>query len=155
MSLLTFQGVRKVYGGETLLDDVTSTIRDGDRIGVVGRNGAGKSTIFRLACGDETEDGGEIARGRGISIARLAQDPKLDPRSTILEETLKALAHVRALETRLRALEFEMETAEPDDAARLAEEHGSVHERFERQGGYSLEARALEVPRGARRSFAK
>ena len=148
MSLLTFQGVRKVYGGETLLEDVTFTIRDGDRIGVVGRNGAGKSTIFRLACGEETEDGGEISRGRGTTIARLAQDPRLDPTATILEETLKALAHVRDLETRLRALETAMETADPETAARLAEEHGAVHERFERQGGYSLEARALEVLAG-------
>ncbi len=148
MSLLTFTGVRKVYGGDTLLEDVTFTIREGDRIGVVGRNGAGKSTIFRLACGDEHDDGGEISRGRGITLARLAQDPTLDPDATILNETLGALRHVRDLEVQLRAIEDAMATADPDEAARLAEEHGVVHERFERQGGYRLEARALEVLAG-------
>lgn len=148
MSLLTFTGVRKVYGGDTLLEDVTFTIREGDRIGVVGRNGAGKSTLFRLACGEEHDDGGEISRGRGITLARLAQDPKLDPDATILDETLGALRHVRDLETQLRAIEDAMATATPDDAAKLAEDHGVVHERFERQGGYRLEARALEVLAG-------
>ncbi len=149
MSLLTLSDVRKAYGADVILEAVTLSVHEGDRIGVVGRNGAGKTTLFRMLVGDEEPDGGLISRARDVTTGYLPQVPELVPERPVLEEVMSSLDAVRSLERRLREIEHEMSsTTDGDGLARLAEEHGHVHERFEHLGGYRMESQVHTVLAG-------
>jgi ATP-binding cassette subfamily F protein uup len=78
MSVLDAKGLKKAYGNKVLLDGVSLTIEDGERVGLVGRNGCGKTTMARILAEEEPSDGGTLARRRGARIGYLAQVPTLD-----------------------------------------------------------------------------
>src|SRR4051794_9182990 len=93
MSVLAALDVTKAYGERTLLAGASLTIDDGERVGVVGRNGVGKSTLAKILAGVEQADTGSIAVRRGARVAFLAQEPVLDPARTVracVEEGLDA-----------------------------------------------------------------
>src|SRR5215212_1491378 len=85
-NLVNLSGVGKGYAARTILRDVTLGVAAGDRIGVVGRNGDGKSTLLRLISGAETPDAGAVTRSGGLGLALLGQGDELDARRTIREE---------------------------------------------------------------------
>ncbi|MGN0745449.1 MAG: ABC-F family ATP-binding cassette domain-containing protein [Aristaeellaceae bacterium] len=87
----TFNQVTLFYSEKLLLDGVNLTISDGDRIGVVGRNGAGKSSLLRLLAGLEAPDRGDIAVRRNMSVAYLPQTPRLRPEDTVTQAALTYL----------------------------------------------------------------
>src|SRR5512140_2168839 len=83
MSVLAALDVTKAYGERTLLNRASFTLEDGERVGVVGRNGAGKSTFAKILAGAETPDTGSVATRRGARVAYLAQEPDLDETKTV------------------------------------------------------------------------
>jgi ABC transport system ATP-binding/permease protein len=85
-NLVNVYGIAKGYAGRTVLRDVTLGVAAGDRIGVVGRNGDGKSTLLRLIAGVEEPDAGTVTRSGGLALALLDQHDELDDRRTIREE---------------------------------------------------------------------
>jgi ATP-binding cassette subfamily F protein uup len=85
-NLVNLSGVGKGYAARTILEDVTLGVSAGDRIGVVGRNGDGKSTLLRLIAGVEEPDGGGVTRTGTVSLELLGQGDDLDPARTIREE---------------------------------------------------------------------
>src|SRR5918992_1370927 len=85
-NLVNLSGVAKGYAARSVLRDVTLGVAAGDRIGVVGRNGDGKSTLLRLIAGVEEPDAGTVTRSGGVEIALLGQHDELDERRTIREE---------------------------------------------------------------------
>ena len=87
----TFNDVTIFYSEKELMNHVNLTISDGDRIGVVGRNGSGKSTFLKLLAGAEEPDDGSITVRRGLSIAYLPQTPQLNPQDTITQAALSYL----------------------------------------------------------------
>jgi ATP-binding cassette subfamily F protein uup len=91
-NLVNLKDVDKGYGSRSVLRDVTLGVAAGDRIGVVGRNGDGKSTLLRLISGDETPDAGGVTRSGALRLALLAQGDELDAGRTIREELVGGLA---------------------------------------------------------------
>src|SRR5215217_1326918 len=85
-NLVNLAAVDKGYGSRSVLRDVTLGVAAGERIGVVGRNGDGKSTLLRLIAGPETPDAGEVTRTTGLGVALLGQHDDLDPSRTVREE---------------------------------------------------------------------
>ena len=85
-NLVNFSAVSKGYGSRSVLRDVTLGVAAGERIGVVGRNGDGKSTLLRLLAGAERPDEGEATRSRGVTLALLGQRDDLDPGQTVREQ---------------------------------------------------------------------
>ncbi len=85
MNLLNLEHVSKSYNSRMLLDDVTLGISDGDRIGVIGVNGTGKSTLLSVAAGAAEPDRGEVVKGKQVRIAYLPQNPVFDSARTVLE----------------------------------------------------------------------
>ncbi len=83
MNLVSVEGVSKAYPELPILDDVTMGIHDGDRIGVIGANGSGKSTLLSIIAGTIDVDGGRVVRRSGTRIALLAQEPDMDPNTTL------------------------------------------------------------------------
>ncbi|MEH6378413.1 ABC-F family ATP-binding cassette domain-containing protein [Streptomyces sp. KLMMK] len=124
-------------GDRPLLDDVTFSVRPGERIGIVGENGAGKSTLLRLLAGLETPDDGTVVAGAEGGLARLGQTPELPPDRTVGDAVDLALADLRAMERRLRELEAALGEAGPE----ALEEYGELLSAFEARGGYEADAR--------------
>ena len=103
--LLNMESVRKTYGDRTLLDDVTFYMKQGDRVGVVGVNGCGKSTFLRLAAGKEKPDSGSVSYDPNVRLGYLPQDPAYDPENTVMEQveagldpTAREIARYEAVE---------------------------------------------------------
>ncbi|ARP89574.1 ABC transporter ATP-binding protein [Bordetella genomosp. 9] len=110
-TLITFTGVQLAYGHHPLLDGADFAIQAGERIGLIGRNGAGKSSMLRLLDGRSDPDDGEIARAAGLKVATVEQEPILDENATVFEtvcgpieetEDWQRPSRVRSLLERLR-----------------------------------------------------
>ena len=89
--LLNMEGVCKTYGDRTLLENVTFYMKTGDRVGVVGVNGCGKSTFLRLAAGREKPDAGSVSYDPNVRLGYLPQDPAYDPENTVMEQVAAGL----------------------------------------------------------------
>src|SRR3954454_1931220 len=87
-NLVNLKDVTKGYSSRTILDDVTLGISSGDRIGVVGKNGDGKSTLLRMVAGVEDPDSGKLTVAGGVHLALLGQGDNLDPNKTIRQELI-------------------------------------------------------------------
>lgn len=133
MSLITISNLGKDYGPQTVLESVTASVARGEKIGIVGKNGGGKSTLLRCVLGLETPDRGTIRIARGVKIGYLAQSSQADPTRTVREEALTALGAVAEAEASLRAAE-EALAAAPDDAD-LLDAYGAARDRFDFLGG--------------------
>ena len=114
--LLDMVGVRKTYGDRTLLDNIDFFMKEGDRVGVVGVNGCGKSTFLRVAAGRESPDGGRVSYDPNVRLGYLPQDPPYDPEKSVIDQveagldpTAREIARYEAVEilTRLGITDLE------------------------------------------------
>ncbi len=85
MSIINIEHVSKIYGDKTIFEDVSFGIQEGDKIGIVGINGMGKTTLLRLVTGEENPDAGKIIRQNGVRIAALSQNPEYLPDQSVEE----------------------------------------------------------------------
>ncbi len=138
MILLALQGVRKSFGTNEVLKDVSFTLQDGERMGLVGVNGSGKSTLMKILAGLETSDGGTITQQKGLRFGYLAQQGEVDESRTVLEELESVFEPVVAMEQQLRALEEQMADAaeDADLLRRLGSQYDQLTRDFERANGY-------------------
>jgi ATP-binding cassette subfamily F protein 3 len=146
--MLRVTGLSKSFGGRRLFAGVDLDVRARDRIGLVGRNGTGKTTLLRILAGLDRADDGEIHAQRGIEIGYLRQE--IDPHAshTVMEEALTALAALHAIEHEMRALEEEIARVGADGRAvpaGLAGRWDELRLRFERAGGFRAEAELRET----------
>src|SRR5690348_4456227 len=106
--LFRLEDVNKSYGAHDVLRGVTLQVNPGERVGLVGRNGAGKTTIFRLLTRREEADSGEVILLRGLRIGVLEQQPTFSGARSIRDEALSVFAAMREMETEMSRLEHEM-----------------------------------------------
>lgn len=153
MLLANFTKVSKDFGGNPVLHEIDLEIIEGERVGLVGENGGGKSTLFRLLAGHETPTSGTISRKRNLTMGYLTQE--IDPAQscqTVFEVVSLASPELSQLPARLSELEAAM--ADPEIAAdaermeRVLAEYGRAQERFEALGGYAQEHRVEAVLQG-------
>ncbi|WP_433406451.1 ribosomal protection-like ABC-F family protein [Streptomyces sp. CA-146814] len=136
---LTMKDVSKAYGDRSVLDQVTLTVRPGEKAAVIGENASGKSTLLRLLAGAEQPDSGEITVRFPGSTGYLAQTLALDPTATVQDAVDAALAELRALERRIREAEEALSAAEPADGELAA--YGDLLTAYEERDGYRSDAR--------------
>ena len=143
--MLRLERVSKIYPTGEVLRDVTWEVKAGDRIGLVGVNGAGKSTQLRLIAGMEDPSSGQVVRQGAPRIAYLQQEFDVDPERTVREELFQAFGEAAEVLNRQRAVESEMGSEQaandPDHLDQLIHELGRLQTRFEALHGYELEAR--------------
>ncbi len=89
MNLVTIEHLTKSYTERLLFDDTSFSIQEGEKIGVIGINGTGKSTLLKIIAGEEEPDSGSVVRGRNLNIRYLPQNPEFDPQETVLEAALR------------------------------------------------------------------
>src|SRR5437763_5446624 len=106
--LFRLEDVHKSYGAHEVLRGVTLQINPGERVGLVGRNGAGKTTIFRLLTGQESSDSGDVVKINDLKLGLLEQHVDFDPAETVHTAALSAFKHIHDMEAGMRALEKRM-----------------------------------------------
>ena len=143
--LFRFDTVTKAYGAHDVLHDVSFQVNPGDHVGLVGRNGAGKTTIFKLLLAVEDPDSGRVDRARNLRIGLLEQQVGIERSGTVREATLEVFAELHAMETDMRRLEHEMAAAEGDALDEILHTYSDLQHRFEEGGGFSMHARAESV----------
>ncbi len=145
MVLVRLQNVAKCFGANEVLRDVTWQIDRGQKIGVVGENGVGKSTLFRIITGACTPDRGTVTLHRGIRIGLLAQSPELDLERSAHEEMLLCRPDLRECERHIEELAALISEPELDpknrSRDRLLTIHSEAIESYQRAGGMEFEAR--------------
>ncbi|MEC8214495.1 MAG: ABC-F family ATP-binding cassette domain-containing protein [Cyanobacteriota bacterium] len=143
--MLRLERVSKIYPTGEVLRDVTWEVKAGDRIGLVGVNGAGKSTQLRLIAGQEEPSSGQVVRQGDPRIAYLQQEFDVDLDRTVRQELFQAFGEAADVLNRQRQVEEEMAgeqaSSDPDHLDALIQDLGQLQNRFESLHGYELEAR--------------
>lgn len=137
MILLSLQGIQKSFGTNEVLRDASLVLQDGQRMGLVGVNGCGKSTLMKIIAGIETADGGTMTMQKGLKLGYLAQQGQVGEGRTVLEELESVFEPVQRMEQQLRDLELQMADAH-DEASlhRLGSQYDQLTRRFEESNGY-------------------
>lgn len=152
MPVLEINGVSKFYGALHILDDVSFAVEPGTKVGLIGANGTGKTTLLNIIEGREDYDSGNIHIQSGARLGYLTQEPRFTPGLTVEQEMLEVFAGLQSQADRLAALEAEMgQPRNMGDPARLEElmqRYSSLQEKFEREGGYSYRSRVRQVLAG-------
>ncbi len=143
--VLRLERVSKIYPTGEVLRDITWEVKAGDRIGLVGVNGAGKSTQMRIIAGLEEPSGGQVVKQGDPRIVYLQQEFDVDVRRTVRQELFQAFGEAAAVLNRQREVEEAMASEraaeDPDHLDELIHELGRLHSRFEGLHGYELDAR--------------
>jgi ATP-binding cassette subfamily F protein 3 len=137
MSLLTASGLYKGFGAQAVLEEIHLRVARGEKIGIVGKNGGGKTTLLKILLGLETPDKGTYHIARGIRIGYLSQISTLDDGRTVREEAQTALASLYDAENELR--EAEQLLAENPNDEEVLEAYASARDRFDFAGGERAE----------------
>jgi ATP-binding cassette subfamily F protein 3 len=145
--LFRLSDVYKSYGAQEVLRGTSLQINPGEHVGLVGRNGAGKTTIFRLVTGEESADTGEVVRARGLKLGLLAQHVHFKAGSTVHESALAAFGRLQQIEHEMHELEHQMADA-GDDLQKVLERYSDLQHEFEREGGFEYSAKAEAILQG-------
>ncbi len=145
--LFRLSDVQKSYGTQDVLRGASIQINPGEHVGLVGRNGAGKTTIFRLVSGEESPDRGDVVRARGVKLGLLDQHVHFEPGTTVHESTLAAFGHLQQIEHEMHELEHRMAEAS-GDLDQVLERYSDLQLAFEREGGFEYAAKAEAILMG-------
>ncbi len=146
--MLTLNNLTIHFGGRTLFDNVSFAVKDKDRIGLVGRNGNGKSTLLKIIAGLQESSKGSVSIPNNYEIGYLPQDGGANSEVSVFEETGSALKEIKDLEKRIEEINHELtvrEDYESDSYMKLIEELTESHERFEVLGGGASEAEVEKI----------
>ena len=160
MVLLSMQNVTKSFGLNVVLRNINMTLKEGQKMGLVGVNGSGKSTLLKLITGEmhpdaPNPDPGTVSLMRGATVGLLTQFADIDSDLTVVEELSRVFDPLKQMEARLREMEAEMAEKHEDAAAfdQLSRDYARLTERFEDAGGYEWPSRIQGVLAGL--GFAK
>lgn len=143
--MLRLEHISKIYPTGEVLKDVNWEVKPGDRIGLVGVNGAGKSTQLKIIAGEIEPTTGEVIRPASLHIAYLTQEFEVDPSRTVREEFWTVFTEANQVQHNLAQVQREMETADPDQLDRLIHKLDKLQRQFEALDGYSLEAQIEKI----------
>ncbi len=157
MILLQVEDVQKHYGPEPVLNGVTFDLRPGERVGLAGPNGTGKTTLLKILAGKEEADAGSFAAHPSLHLGYLEQQPQWEPGRTLIEEAKSALAGLMAMQEELISVAEELgRSGEPVEHKRLADRYDHLQHEMQSRDAYNLDhkiERVLDGLRFRRESF--
>lgn len=143
--MLRLEHISKIYPTGEVLKDVNWEVKPGDRIGLVGVNGAGKSTQLKIITGEIEPTSGEIIRPASLHIGYLTQEFEVDPSRTVKEEFWRAFGEANDVHEALSEVHRKMETATPEELDKLIHEMDKFQRKFEALNGYVLDAQIDKI----------
>ncbi len=143
--MLRLEHVSKIYPTGEVLKDINWEVKPGDRIGLVGVNGAGKSTQLKIIAGEIEPTDGEVIRPSSLHIAYLTQEFEVDPTRTVREEFWRAFKAANEVHESLSQVHRDLETATPEALERLLGKMDKLQRKFEAMDGYNLETRIEKI----------
>ena len=157
MSLVQFNKVYKQFAGDFILKDINFSIEEKDKIGLVGLNGVGKSTIIRMLLGEERVDGadnnpnevGEIIKSPSVKVGYLSQNHKFsDEKNTIYEEMMSVFSEEREIWSKLQKVNMLLGTAEGEELKSLINQSAELSSLYEAKNGYEIEYKIKQILTG-------
>lgn len=152
MIILSCKNIKKSFGIDEILKDVNFAINEGDKVGLIGSNGEGKSTLFKILIKELDSDSGELFIDKNKSLGYLSQNLSLTDSNSIYSEMLLVFSDLTRLEEKIRTLEVKM--GEPYDPSKeeyhnkLIKDYTTAQELFENRGGYTYKAEISRVLKG-------
>jgi len=143
--MLRLEHISKIYPTGEVLKDVNWEVKSGDRIGLVGVNGAGKSTQLKIIAGEMEPTSGEVVRPASLHIAYLTQEFEVDTTRTVREEFWRAFGEANQVHESLAQVHRDMETATPEALDKLIHKMDKLQRQFEALNGYGLETQIEKI----------
>jgi ATP-binding cassette, subfamily F, member 3 len=143
MSLISVSNLTKSYGATDIFAGVTFAVEKGSRLGIVGPNGVGKTTLLRILAGEDEASTGAVTRTRGVRSGYLSQEADFKMEGTLWDACHSVFENLIKQQDELHRLE-ELMATQPD----VIEQYGKLQEDFERRGGYTYETRIKQVLTG-------
>lgn len=146
---LSLNKVVKSFGFKRVLEEFDLELKTGERVALIGPNGSGKTTIFKMITGEETSTSGMISVRKGATLGMLSQIPKVySDDITVLDVLKSGKQQIYDIEKRLRDTEAKLSTSTPDKLDSILKTYGKLQELFENIGGYLLETNLSKVCNG-------
>jgi ATPase subunit of ABC transporter with duplicated ATPase domains len=147
--MISFTRISKQYGRQILFVDTSFQLNPGEKVGLVGPNGSGKPTLFRMIVGEEAPDEGEVSVPKKLTVGYFRQDVEEMSGRSVLDEAIAGSGRLGDLHHELEALQHAMsDPAQAGDMDRILARFGEVQEEYDHSGGFGLEAQAREVLHG-------
>ncbi len=143
--MLRLEHISKIYPTGEVLKDVTWEVKPGERVGLVGVNGAGKSTQLKIITGEVEPTAGEVIRPSSLKIAYLTQEFEVEPTRTVREEFWTVFTETNKVQQKLFQVQHEMESAEPETLDKLIQQLDKLQRKFEALEGYTLESQIEKI----------
>ncbi|MHA7812974.1 MAG: ribosomal protection-like ABC-F family protein [Phycisphaerales bacterium] len=148
MPILTGTNLTLSFGERDILKGVSLTLEPGEKIGVVGRNGTGKSTMLKILAGIVKADAGDVSTGQGVRVGYLQQNPELAPGDTLKEAAARAFEIVDQLQTQLDGIFHDMGEAKGEALEKLLREQERIEKAIESSGGYHNDHKVEQILHG-------
>jgi ATP-binding cassette subfamily F protein 3 len=152
MAIASLSNVEKHFGKKVLFEKADLAIFEGERVGFIGANGTGKSTLFKMLTGQIRPDSGTVAVSKGTKVGYLVQNPEFEPENTVLDEAELGFAELHTLSHEMRDLEHRMAETTGDELEKVLAKYQDVQHEFDLAGGYvwqhKMEATLLGVGLG-------
>ena len=148
--MIQLSSAGKHFGSKTLFEGLNWVVNDGDRVGLVGANGTGKSTLLKVLAGIDTLDEGSLSSSKGMTTGYLPQDGMSLSGRTVMEECLSVFGHLLEIEKEMEILTHQMGELDPksDDYQKITDRYHRIQTEFQHHDGYALEAQAGAVLSG-------
>ncbi len=143
--MLRLEHIRKIYPTGEVLKDINWEVKVGERIGLVGVNGAGKSTQLKIIAGEVEPTTGEVVRPNSLHIAYLTQEFEVDPTRTVREEFWRVFTEANEVQNAIAQVTRDMETANPEELDVLIHKLDKLHRKFDALDGYTLETQIEKI----------
>ncbi len=146
--MLNIHNLTVSFSGENLFEGITFRLNAGDRVGLIGKNGAGKSTMLKVLSGEIAPDGGSIATEKNLRIGFLKQDLDFESGKTVLDETYQAFTEIKAIEKQLDHINEQLATRtdyESESYNELIVKLSELTHQYEILGGYNYQGQAEKV----------
>src|SRR5579884_1107645 len=150
MPLFSLSDISLNFGSLDVLSHVSARLDAGDRVGLVGANGTGKTTLLRIIAGEERPTDGQVAIATGSKLGYVPQIPHIEAGRTVREAVLSGIAHLAELEAEIEHTAHAFTGATGGDVARISARYDELTRRFEAEGGYRYRAEAEQILAGLR-----
>ena len=146
MTDISIANAKKNYGFKNVLDDFALEVTSGEKIGLIGPNGCGKTTLFKLITKEENLDAGSISIRKGANVRLLSQMPPVVGDSCTVKDILtRDFKDIFEIEVLMKDLEEQMATAEPDKLEHILDRYGKLQTRFMDLDGYAVDSKISEL----------